>query len=147
MDFVLDVFQVSVELCKILLSLDDKYAIDNFTIYRMSALTELAVINPEPVAGYLTHEFYEENYSLQRRIDILDVLTAASRILSSVERAESAGMKDKIEQAAVVPSHSSENWREIVDKRIEAKTRRFGKVFDKISSLYEKPCCFRYLVL
>ena len=56
MDFVLDVFQVSVELCKILLSLDDKYAIDNFTIYRMSALTELAVINPEPVAGYLTHE-------------------------------------------------------------------------------------------
>lgn len=117
-------FQCSMELCKILLVLDDKDAIDNFSYHRMSAMTELVIVNPEEVAGYLTHEFYEENYCLQHRIDILDVLTAASRILSSIEKSkESEPVQKELQQFS-----QSGNWRDVVDKRIEAKTRRFKKV-------------------
>lgn len=127
-------FQCALELCKILLALDDKYAIENFSFHRMSAMTELVIVNPKEVAGYLTHEFYEENYCLQHRIDILDVLTAASRLLSSIDKANN----DEPVQKELQQYEPSDNWRDIVDRRIESKTRRFTKVALQAIEIFER---------
>nr|XP_039255446.1 telomere length regulation protein TEL2 homolog isoform X1 [Styela clava] len=125
--------EISLELCKILLLLEDTFALDNFALLRISTMAALAAVNPEKVADYLTGEFYADNYSLQHRLDILDVLTSAAGILSATEKIDEV-KNDSIQ----LKSNSSEveqqeSWREIVDRRIESKTRRFGKGKKKIS--------------
>lgn len=119
--------QVSLELCKILLFLANKFDIDNFTVCRMSAIKELVLANPEEVAGYLTHEFYEEEYCLQHRIDMLDALTGAAIVMSSAHK-EYREVNTRLLQNDPESGHTPQDWREVVDRRIEEKTRRFGKV-------------------
>lgn len=128
--------EVSVELCRILLDLQDTFALDNFALLRISSMSALTVVDPVNVARYLTHEFYAENYSLQHRLDILDVLTSAAGVLSSVERKD-----ENVKERKPIATNSNPgsvagsegSWREIVDRRIESKTRRFGKGKKKLS--------------
>ncbi|XP_063901002.1 telomere length regulation protein TEL2 homolog isoform X2 [Zophobas morio] len=58
--------EVSVELAKILLHLQDDYSIENFTEMRIKSMVALTVFCPEKVATFLSTEFYAVNYSLQQ---------------------------------------------------------------------------------
>jgi len=50
----------------------------------------LAVKDTEAVVNYLTKQFYEMNYSLQQRMDILFVLTDAAKELASLDYTDAA---------------------------------------------------------
>ncbi|XP_041363315.1 telomere length regulation protein TEL2 homolog isoform X2 [Gigantopelta aegis] len=117
--------EIAAELCKVLLHLSDNFAITNFLLLRFAALVAVTVQSPEESAVFLTNEFYERNYNLRQRMDILEVLAAAAQELSSPEKSDKVKASKPVEEIA--PKCEVSNWREIVEKRIESKTRRFAK--------------------
>ncbi|NXJ69187.1 TELO2 protein, partial [Rostratula benghalensis] len=120
--------EVSVELAKILLHLEEKTCIEGFVELRQRAQVAVLTTDPIPVAKYLTSQFYSLNYSLCQRMDILDVLVLAARELScpkSHGKTRHSGAQKPYIQ--LLPgSDSSKDWRRIVEERIKSKTRRFA---------------------
>ncbi|KAM4025340.1 telomere length regulation protein TEL2 homolog [Anomaloglossus baeobatrachus] len=119
--------EVSVELVKILLHLDDRPAVANFTHLRYAAMVSVTVIDPVAVSQYLTVEFYSLNYSLRQRMDILDVLVAAAKELAEAPETATHGSRPSSSTNGNVKDDAPVNWREIVEERIANKTRRFAK--------------------
>ncbi|NXF08739.1 TELO2 protein, partial [Smithornis capensis] len=120
--------EVSVELAKILLHLEEKTCIEGFVELRQRAQVAVLTMDPIPVSQYLTSQFYSLNYSLRQRMDILDVLVLAAQELSCPKfrgkTKHSGAQKPHIQ---LLPgSDSSKDWRRIVDERIKSKTRRFA---------------------
>ncbi|XP_062444666.1 telomere length regulation protein TEL2 homolog isoform X3 [Rhea pennata] len=121
--------EVSVELAKILLHLEEKTCIEGFAELRQRAQVAVLATDPVPVAQYLTSQFYSLNYSLRQRMDILDVLVLAAQEMSYPKargkNKHSGAQKPCIQ---LLPgTDSSKDWRRIVDERIRSKTRRFAK--------------------
>ncbi|XP_036135810.1 telomere length regulation protein TEL2 homolog [Molossus molossus] len=119
--------EVSVELAKVLLHLEEKTSVVGFEGLRQRALVAVTVTDPARVAEYLTSQFYAINYSLRQRMDILDVLALAAQELSRpgrLWRAPQCGSPGPTCQpgCTVAPT-----WRAVVDERIRRKTRRFSK--------------------
>ncbi|XP_066496550.1 telomere length regulation protein TEL2 homolog isoform X2 [Tiliqua scincoides] len=121
--------EVSVEVAKVLLHLEEKSYIDGFVGLRQSALVAITVTDPIPVARYLTSEFYSPNYSLRQRMDILDALAMAAQELSqpiTPKQQQPPNLKRPCVQL-LSGNNSSPDWRKVVDERIKSKTRRFAK--------------------
>lgn len=121
--------EVSVELAKILLHLEEKTCLEGFAELRQKAQVAVLTTDPIPVAQYLTSQFYSLNYSLRQRMDILDVLVLAARELSCPKghgKTKHSGAQNPCIQF-LPESGSSKDWRRIVDERIKSKTRRFAK--------------------
>ncbi|KAM6114129.1 telomere length regulation protein TEL2 homolog [Pterocles gutturalis] len=120
--------EVSVELAKILLHLEEKTCIEGFVQLRQRAQVAVLTTDPIPVAKYLTSQFYSLNYSLCQRMDILNVLVLAAQELScpkSHGKTKHTGAQKPCIQ--LLPGNdSSKDWRKIVDERIKSKTRRFA---------------------
>ncbi|XP_053220685.1 telomere length regulation protein TEL2 homolog isoform X1 [Podarcis raffonei] len=121
--------EVSVELAKVLLHLDEKSYIEGFVGLRQGALVAIAVTDPTPVAKFLTSEFYSLNYSLRQRMDILDVLARAAQELSQPFSPKAKQLPSlKQPSIQILSSNSSSpDWQKVVDERIRSKTRRFAK--------------------
>ncbi|XP_014663128.1 PREDICTED: telomere length regulation protein TEL2 homolog [Priapulus caudatus] len=130
--------QVAVELTKVLLHLNDEYDLPGFVVHRRRALVATAVRFPKRVADYLTRQFYERNYNLRQRMDVLEVLAAAAQELSQPGSPPLAAGASGEGQSRVISSSSSEavplspgptteNWRALIEQRLERKTRRFSK--------------------
>ncbi|ESO81979.1 hypothetical protein LOTGIDRAFT_135529 [Lottia gigantea] len=117
--------EIAGEFSKILLHLQDNFCTPGFIAVRFGAMVALAVHCPVEVSEYLTSQFYEKNYNLRQRMDILEVLSAAAQELAKPVDKSKVKEKPKVEE--IKPNLDPESWREIVDKRIESKTRRFIK--------------------
>ncbi|KAM6299202.1 telomere length regulation protein TEL2 homolog [Aegotheles albertisi] len=120
--------EVSVELAKILLHLEEKTCIEGFVELRQRAQVAVLTTDPIRVAEYLTSQFYSLNYSLRQRMDILDVLVLAAQELSYPKSRGKTKHSDAQKPCIqLIPgSDSSKDWRKIVDERIKSKTRRFA---------------------
>nr|XP_054310644.1 telomere length regulation protein TEL2 homolog isoform X1 [Pongo pygmaeus]XP_054310645.1 telomere length regulation protein TEL2 homolog isoform X2 [Pongo pygmaeus]XP_054310646.1 telomere length regulation protein TEL2 homolog isoform X2 [Pongo pygmaeus]XP_054310647.1 telomere length regulation protein TEL2 homolog isoform X2 [Pongo pygmaeus] len=128
--------EVSVELAKVLLHLEEKTCVVGFAGLRQRALVAVTVTDPARVADYLTSQFYTLNYSLRQRMDILDVLTLAAQELSRpgcLGRTPQTGSPSSntqcLPEAAVSQPGSAvaSDWRVVVEERIRSKTRRLSK--------------------
>ncbi|XP_041473442.1 telomere length regulation protein TEL2 homolog [Lytechinus variegatus] len=125
-----DLKDVCSQFVAILLHLEDQYNTENFRFLRHSAMVALSVNCPIETSKYLTGEFYNRNYNIRQRMDILEVLAAAAQELSKPSEdpgpaSKSSGIVNPQEHKA--KESQEENWRDIVQKRIESKTRRFAK--------------------
>ncbi|XP_038064411.1 telomere length regulation protein TEL2 homolog [Patiria miniata] len=124
--------EVCVELMQVLLHLEDVFEIDDFTVLRHSAMVAATVQCPIQASQYWTAEFYDRNYNIRQRLDMLQVLAAAAQELSQPleETTPSSGLQKPcrpLTRASPNPSEEAEHWRDIVQKRIKSKTRRFAK--------------------
>ncbi|XP_074237889.1 telomere length regulation protein TEL2 homolog isoform X2 [Saimiri boliviensis] len=128
--------EVSMELAKVLLHLEEKTCVVGFEQLRQRALVAVTVTDPARVADYLTSQFYALNYSLRQRMDILDVLTLAAQELSGprcLRRAPQPGSPSPGTQCLQVAAASqpgsavASGWRVVVEERIRSKTRRLSK--------------------
>ncbi|XP_064415200.1 telomere length regulation protein TEL2 homolog isoform X2 [Latimeria chalumnae] len=129
--------EVSMELVKVLLHLEDRYNVEGFLHLRQGSMVAATVVDTVPVTQFLTTEFYGINYSLRQRMDILDVLAVAAQELSQPD----TGIKPDRANSSSHPfiqvvststssdpgSSTAEHWRKVMDQRIESKTRRFAK--------------------
>uniref|UniRef100_A0A8C4PFC1 Telomere length regulation protein TEL2 homolog n=1 Tax=Equus asinus asinus TaxID=83772 RepID=A0A8C4PFC1_EQUAS len=119
--------EVSVELAKVLLHLEEKTSVAGLEGLRQRALVAVTVTDPARVAKYLTSQFYALNYSLRQRMDILDVLTLAAQELSRPGRLGRAPQRGSPGPASQPSSAVAPAWRAVVEERIRSKTRRFSK--------------------
>ncbi|XP_074053271.1 telomere length regulation protein TEL2 homolog isoform X2 [Macrotis lagotis] len=128
--------EVSTELAKVLLHLEEKTCMEGFEMLRQRALVAVTITDPIQVAQYLTSQFYAVNYSLRQRMDILDVLVLAAQELSNPRSLEKPKVPDpdkpdiQVLHAPLTPSFNKvppEDWRRIVEERIKNKTRRLAK--------------------
>ncbi|XP_029413626.1 telomere length regulation protein TEL2 homolog isoform X2 [Nannospalax galili] len=128
--------EVSVELAKVLLHLEEKTCVAGFQQLRQRALVAVTVKDPAQVAKYLTSQFYSLNYSLRQRMDILDVLTLAAQELSRPRHLQrppqnsSPGSVTQYSPALAISQPgdaAAPDWRVVVEERIRSKTRRFSK--------------------
>ncbi|KAM4819953.1 telomere length regulation protein TEL2 homolog [Thomomys bottae] len=128
--------EVSVELARVLLHLEDRTCLVGFEKLRQRALVQVTATDPARVAEYLTSQFYSLNYSLRQRMDILDVLILAAQELSRPGRLQrpvchgspGPGPQGSPAQVASQPgSAGTPDWRVVVEERIRSKTRRFSK--------------------
>ncbi|XP_032281555.1 telomere length regulation protein TEL2 homolog isoform X2 [Phoca vitulina] len=119
--------EVSVELAKVLLHLEEKTSVVGFEGLRQRALVAVVVTDPAPVAEYLTSQFYALNFSLRQRMDILDVLTLAAQELSRPGRLPKAPQCGSPSPASQPSSTQAPAWRAVVQERIRSKTRRFSQ--------------------
>lgn len=80
----------------------------------------------------MTDQFYDRNYTIRQRLDIIEVIGTAAQELSkpvdqtSHSKHPSSTASSKIKE---IPSkeETAQNWKDVVQKRIESKTRRFGQ--------------------
>ncbi|XP_071129254.1 telomere length regulation protein TEL2 homolog [Mytilus edulis] len=114
--------EIATEFTKVLLHLGDKSSTPGYTQLRFKALVSLTVCVPIQVADYLTAEFYDRNYNLRQRMDILEVLASAAQELSQPAEQPVINPSDK-----KIVEVEEDTWQSIVQKRIETKTRRFSK--------------------
>lgn len=107
---------------------------ETFEDIRMNAMISVTVHYPKECAQYLTSQFYEPGYSLTQRIDILHVLVMSMQKLSSpnedpifdkrVFAYQNQNLTNLIAFNKNFDSDKPSNdWKEIVRKRIEAKTK------------------------
>ncbi|XP_059147318.1 telomere length regulation protein TEL2 homolog [Physella acuta] len=115
--------EIAVEFTKVLLHMEDTHSFENFLVNRFSALVALAVTSPANVAEFLCSQFYEKNYSLRQRMDILEVLGNAAEELSTPEKQKDDSKTKKIVE--ISPNFDPSDWRQVVQKRIDSNTRRF----------------------
>ncbi|KAJ3298412.1 TEL2, telomere maintenance protein 2 [Borealophlyctis nickersoniae] len=110
------------ELCLTLLNLQDNYDLEGFVENRMAALTSLVVQVPTRAPRYLINYFYERNYSISQRLDVLACLGLAAMELGSSH-------KDEGSSAASTPGTTPQSTDPVdeVTERIRAKTRRFSR--------------------
>ncbi|XP_013863647.1 telomere length regulation protein TEL2 homolog [Austrofundulus limnaeus] len=121
--------EISVQMTKVLLHMEDKYRISGFLRLRQTTMVALAVTACIPVTQYLTTEFYSLNYSLRQRLDILEVLALAAQELSapiSDKNVSSSGGRTSAE-LSLHQSDDPAHWRQVVEKRIQSKTKRISK--------------------
>uniref|UniRef100_A0A665V594 Telomere length regulation protein TEL2 homolog n=1 Tax=Echeneis naucrates TaxID=173247 RepID=A0A665V594_ECHNA len=121
--------EISVQMTKVLLHIEDKYNINGFLVYRQTTMVALTVTDCIPVSQYLTTEFYSLNYSLRQRLDILEVLALAAQELSKpiTEKSDlSIGIAASTDLTPS-PGDNPVHWREVVEKRIQSKTKRLSK--------------------
>ncbi|XP_026034570.1 telomere length regulation protein TEL2 homolog [Astatotilapia calliptera] len=121
--------EISVQMSKVLLHMDDKYNINGFLYLRQATMVALTVTDCIPVAHYLTTEFYSLNYSLRQRLDILEVLALAAQELSKPVTEKKAASISSATTAESTPylGDNPVHWQQVVEKRIQSKTKRLTK--------------------
>ncbi|KAM8729662.1 telomere length regulation protein TEL2 homolog isoform 1-T3 [Acanthopagrus schlegelii] len=121
--------EISVQLTKVLLHMEDKYSINGFLSLRQATMVAVTVTDCIPVTQYLTTEFYSLNYSLRQRLDILEVLAMAAQELSkpvTEKRDPSVGIAASTDLTPY-PGDNPVHWRQEVERRIQSKTKRLRK--------------------
>ncbi|XP_037670919.1 telomere length regulation protein TEL2 homolog isoform X2 [Choloepus didactylus] len=127
--------EVSKELAVVLLHLEEKTCVAGFEGLRRGALVAVTVTDPARVAEYLALQFHGLNYSLRQRMDILDVLALSAQELARPRQlgkaaprgAPSPSSRDVPPPAVQLSGTAAPDWRQVVEQRIESKTRRFTK--------------------
>ena len=75
-----DLAEVSVELARVLLHLQDSWDLPALPSLRHSTLVALTIARPRLLAPYLTAEFYSSNHNTRQRLDLLEVPTPRSSV-------------------------------------------------------------------
>jgi len=145
--------ELSIEFTRTLLYLNDDFSLENFANLRRASLVALCTTAPAQVAEYtacgpqslsssqcfilgryLGGQFYERNFNLAQRYDMLEVLSLAAKELSSfadeneveptaIEReSEQQEIEQRMAQAGRLPSQA-----DLIALRIKNNTRRFSR--------------------
>ncbi|KAK3785627.1 hypothetical protein RRG08_015512 [Elysia crispata] len=118
--------EIAVEFCKILLHMQDTHNLDNFQANRFGSLVALTVMCPSQVSEYLTSQFYESNYSIKQRMDMLETLTSAAHELSNVDKGlQSHSFQDSAAPNVSLVGSEALLWRKVIQGRIKDNARKF----------------------
>ncbi|XP_033207227.1 uncharacterized protein LOC117166897 [Belonocnema kinseyi] len=143
------------ELLEILVTLRENCHTENFEVLTFRACAAIVTVFPKECAEYLCREFYSkpENHSVSQRIFFLEILSESAKRLSRFEippesmEVEIPKKKKRLSKPVslfinpeeknkhetlydddfeAAKSSKSIDWEEIVQKRIDSKTKRFA---------------------
>ncbi|XP_059612311.1 telomere length regulation protein TEL2 homolog isoform X2 [Phlebotomus argentipes] len=128
--------QLGINLLQMLLNLEEKTYCENFEGNRFSACVAICCVIPKEAADHVCKEFYskQSNYSISNRILMLEILGETAKELSKIQKTEkhlklSENRHDDeniVRKFTVNEPDSLKEAREVIQKRILAKTRRFA---------------------
>ncbi|XP_055677102.1 uncharacterized protein LOC129786246 [Lutzomyia longipalpis] len=129
--------QLGLNLLQILINLDEKTYCENFERNRFSGCIAIFCVIPKEAAEHICREFYakQTNYSVSRRILMLEILGEAAKELSKVqkspEKKESAKEQPKSEKIVkkftISEPDALKEAKKVIEERILTKTRRFAR--------------------
>lgn len=122
---------ISVELVKVLLHLENRFGLDYFDGARTRCLIACCVLDPTKTVPFLTKQFYERNYSLSHRELILHVIREAAKELAEFsdelsrnsDKTAQTSHKTNLEEVELQPTPLIPTWKQIIANRIKAKTK------------------------
>uniref|UniRef100_UPI00358DEFD7 telomere length regulation protein TEL2 homolog n=1 Tax=Myxine glutinosa TaxID=7769 RepID=UPI00358DEFD7 len=96
---------------------------------RKEAMVAAVIANPGPAAEFLSAQVFASNYNLRQRFEALDTLSTAALKLASLPGPETnrAVLESTCVTAEVKGDEGPEKWQELVRRRVENKTRYFGR--------------------
>lgn len=112
--------EVGEEMAKVLLHISP--ATEEGEIQVFDSLIALIVEAPSTVTKYITSQVYEYNYTIEKRLLMLHSLAAAAKTLAFPQPKKAIEELPKTE----IKKANEKNWKAILDKRLEEKTRRWG---------------------
>lgn len=115
-----NVDEIALEITQIVISLSSEFYMEDFVECRKKIMINCAVVAPRIVADYLSYQFYEDNYTIGHRLDILDVIVQSAKELSKIEVSPQEDEIEKIKKLNMKP------WEIEVLERLKKKTRRFN---------------------
>ena len=146
----------AVELLEIFLNLTERSACDNFEVLTFRACVAIVVSHPKETSKYICQEFHTElsRYSIQQRLLMLNILCESADQLSKIKFEDESEMpqRKKIKPNSkpislfietdksrkyetlydddyddpIEPTKPSINWKEVIEDRIQLKTRHFA---------------------
>ena len=130
-----DLHELSQSLTSILLHLNDEYNLPSFSIKRHNSLVALLVLSTKQSVPFITEEFYNKNYNIKQRIDMLCILEDASIELASGKKYNSVfnshlnvALEEPKTSLISKPKEELKSLtvsKKIVNERIEKNTRRW----------------------
>lgn len=126
---------LAIELLQILLTLECKFAMDNFERLRLNACVAAVMAHPIECVCHVGAQFYKETgtYSIANKMLMLQVIVEAAEQLSSLQSsgvAAAASTTTELQQMPRKLITFEPNYRETADrliqKRVALKTRRFA---------------------
>ena len=129
--------EICVELLKVILHKSNTYSIEKFEDIRLNAMISITVHYPKESAEFLTSQFYDAGYSLTQRTDILHTLVMSIQKLSNpnedpifdkrllyIHQNSQSKLNNLLAlNQNYVSNQINENWKELVQKRIDSKTK------------------------
>ncbi|KAJ3043147.1 TEL2, telomere maintenance protein 2 [Rhizophlyctis rosea] len=115
--------EISKDLCWTLLNLQNNYDLDGFVKNRMGAMVAVVVQIPLQASRHAIDAFFEKNYSLGQRLDVLTCLATAAMELSALKDEPDPPAMSAISRSRTNPPSATD----IIAERIKAKTRRFSR--------------------
>lgn len=132
-----DDHRLGIDLLRILMSLEQKFPVDDFYGCRLAGCIAITCVYPKESAEYLCQEFHAETgrYSITKKVLMLEILSESARSLSQLTK--------RSEPLKAIPSTNSssapkkllelnddvkrvDDAKRIIRERIEKKTRRFA---------------------
>lgn len=86
--------EVSETLASCLLHLEDKFELKDFHTLKLNSLTALVTHSTQPTVKYLTYQFFQPNFSLQQRLDMLEALERGAKRLASLQKEEQSKVQE-----------------------------------------------------
>lgn len=128
-----DLKDLTVELLTILLHLEDEYNITNFYATKHEATLTIVCKCPRMASEFLCQQFFEENFTINQRLDILEIISSSATRLAkpdydNFESHRKQLPRPRLQQYAKNSKVQDEKpeWKAIVDERVQKKTRRFN---------------------
>lgn len=89
---------------------------------RLKTMVKLCNLNPINSAQYLTNQIFDQNLSIVRRLEVLEVIVESARQLSSLEH-HKAIEDAKIKSIQNIVRHEKPEYERIIEERLKLKTR------------------------
>lgn len=128
--------RIGLELLKILIDLECKFAMDNFYACRTAGCIAICCIIPKEGAEYLCQEFHSEasKYSISKKVLMLEILSETAKALSRISKPEPPHVLPQTAAIAAPKklidlkddSKRLDDAKRIIRERVERKTRRFA---------------------
>lgn len=119
---------IGIEILEILITLEPKFHNDNFENLVFKNCVAITCVYPSICAEYLSRKFHAPigTYAICHRILMLNVIAEAAKNLSSLKK-EIKEKKINI-KCSKQDMNNLQKAREIIEKRLQAKTRYFGSL-------------------
>lgn len=128
---------LAIDLIHVLNSHEMKYYVEHFEELRFKAMVSICCVHPKEIAKLLCHEIHADlgQYTIGRKIIMLNVLSEAAKRISSIENVTTASEDKNLSTKVVnsvqklIKTKTVNRKREanfIIADRLEAKTRYFA---------------------
>lgn len=90
---------------------------------KFKSMVKFCNLNPLNSAKYLTDRIYDQNLTIIRKLEVLDVIVESAKQLSSLENGSLSGETTIRSIQNIVRQQPKKEWERIIEERVKSKTK------------------------